>query len=128
VLAAASDAVRGTSGTLRADYLGETIALDSPTLNRFFNTSAFAVPAANAFGSAGRNTIIGPSLSELDASLTRDIRLTGTQVLSLRIEATNLLNSVRFGTIDTAVNSPTFGQVVSIRPMRTIQVNARYRF
>jgi hypothetical protein len=26
------------------------------------------------------------------------------------------------------VNSPTFGQVVSIRPMRTAQFNARFRF
>ena len=39
-----------------------------------------------------------------------------------------MLNSVRFGAIDTAVNSPTFGQVVSIRPMRTVQFNARFRF
>jgi len=39
-----------------------------------------------------------------------------------------LFNSVRFGAIDTGVNSPTFGQVISIRPMRTLQFNARYRF
>jgi hypothetical protein len=51
-----------------------------------------------------------------------------TQVLSLRLEATNVFNSVRFGAIDTAVNSPTFGQVISIQPMRTLQFNARYRF
>ena len=86
------------------------------------------IPAAGTFGNAGRNTIIGPGGSQLDASLGRDIRLTGTQVLSLRLEATNLLNSVRFGAIDTAVNSPTFGQVISIRPMRTLQFNARFRF
>jgi hypothetical protein len=35
---------------------------------------------------------------------------------------------VRFGAIDTAVNSPTFGQVISIRPMRSLQFNARFRF
>ena len=128
VLAAASDAVRGTNGTLRADYVGGAVALDSPSLLRFFNTGAFAVPVAGAFGSAGRNTIIGPGLSQLDATLSRDVRLTGTQVLSLRLEATNLLNSVRFGAIDTAVNSPTFGQVVSMRPMRSVQFNARFRF
>jgi hypothetical protein len=108
-----------TSGTLRADYLGDPIALDPPVAEPLLQHAAFAVPAANAFGTAGRNTIIGPSQSQLDAALTRDIRLTSTQVLSLRVEATNVLNSVRFGTIDTAVNSPTFGQVMSIRPMRT---------
>jgi hypothetical protein len=128
VLAAASDVARGTNGTLRADYLGRPVALDDPTLLRFFNTSAFAIPAAGTFGNAGRNTIIGPADTQLNASLGRDIRLTGTQVLTLRLEGTNLFNSVRFGAIDTGVNSPTFGQVISIRPMRTLQFNARYRF
>jgi len=128
VLANASDVARGTNGTLRADYTGGVVALDSPTLLRFFNTSAFAAPAAGAFGNAGRNTIIGPGQTQLDASLGRDILLTGTQVLSLRLETTNLLNSVRFGAIDSAVNSPTFGEVIAIRPMRTLQFNARFRF
>lgn len=128
VLAAASDVARGTNGTLRADYVGGPVALDDPTLFRFFDTSAFAIPAAGTFGNAGRNTIIGPAETQLNASLNRDIRLAGTQVLSLRLEASNLFNSVRFGAIDTAVNSPTFGQVIAIRPMRSIQFNARYRF
>jgi hypothetical protein len=128
VLAAATDVARGTNGTLRADYLGVPISVDDPTLLHFFNTSAFAVPATGTFGNAGRNTVIGPADTQLNASLTRDVRLTGTQVLSLRLDATNLFNSVRFGAIDTAVNSPTFGQVISIRPMRTLQFNARFRF
>ena len=54
LLSATSDAARGTNGTLRADYTGAPISIDEPTLLRFFNTSAFAVPATNAFGSAGR--------------------------------------------------------------------------
>jgi len=128
VLADASDVARGTNGTLRADYLGGIVALSDPTLLHFFNTGAFAVPVSGAFGDAGRNTIIGPGLTQLNASLGRDIRLTGTQVLTLRLDATNILNSVRFGAIDTGVNSPTFGQVISIQPMRTLQFNARYRF
>ena len=128
VLAAASDVARGTNGTLRANYIGGPVSLDHPTTLRFFNTAAFAAPAGGAFGSAGRNTIIGPGQTQLDASIGRDIRLTGTQVLTLRLEATNVFNSVRFGAIDTAVNSPTFGEVVSIRPMRTLQFNARFRF
>ena len=68
LLSATSDAARGTNGTLRADYTGAPISIDDPTLLRFFNTSAFAVPATNAFGSAGRNTIIGPGTQQVDAS------------------------------------------------------------
>ena len=32
----------------------------------------------------------------------------------------NLLNTVQWAAVDTNVNSPTFGQVLSVRPMRTI--------
>ena len=128
LLSATSDAARGTNGTLRADYTGVPISIDEPTLLRFFNTSAFAVPATNAFGSAGRNTIPGPGTQQVDASISRDVRLTGSQVVSIQLQATNLFNTVRFGAIDSVVNSPTFGQVVTIRPMRTVQLGVRFRF
>jgi len=128
LVGAASDVARGTNGTLRADYVGVPIAIDDPSLLRFFNTAAFVVPASGTFGSAGRNTIIGPWQQQVDASLARDVRLTGNQVISIQVQATNLFNTVRFGAIDTVVNSPTFGQVVSMRPMRTTQLNVRFRF
>ena len=128
LLSSTSDAARGTNGTLRADYTGAPISIDDPTLLRFFNTSAFVVPATNAFGSAGRNTIIGPGTQQVDASVSRDVRLSGNQVVSIQLQATNVFNTVRFGAIDSVVNSPTFGQVVTIRPMRTVQLGVRFRF
>jgi len=60
--------------------------------------------------------------------VTRSITLAGTRVLSLQALASNLFNTVQFATIDTIVNSPTFGQVTSVRPMRRIQLLARFRF
>jgi len=128
LVAAASDVARGTNGTLRADYTGASIALDEPTLLRFFNTSAFVLPPPGRFGSAGRNTIVGPWQHQVDASMARDVRISGTQVVSIQVQATNLFNTVQFASIDTVVNSPTFGQVVSMRPMRTVQLNVRFRF
>ena len=128
LVGATSDVARGTNGTLRADYTGAPISIDDPTLLRFFNTSAFAVPVTGAFGSAGRNTIIGPGTQQIDASISRDVRLSGNQVVSIQLQATNLFNTVRFGAIDSVVNSPTFGQVVTIRPMRTVQLGVRFRF
>jgi len=128
LVGATSDVARGTNGTLRADYTGAPISIDEPTLLRFFNTSAFAVPVTGAFGSAARNTIVGPASQQVDASLTRDVRLSNTQVISIQLQATNLFNSVRFGAVDSVVNSPTFGQVVTIRPMRTVQLGVRFRF
>jgi len=51
-----------------------------------------------------------------------------TRVLTLQLNATNLLNTVNYGTVDTIVNSRTFGQVLSVRAMRSMQVNLRFRF
>jgi len=35
---------------------------------------------------------------------------------------------VNYASIDTVVNSPTFGQVLSVRPMRSMTFNVRVRF
>jgi len=127
VVGAASDVARGTNGSLRADYTGAPVSIGDPTLLQYFNTAAFAVPIPGTFGSAGRNTIIGPAQQQLDATLSRDLRL-GTQGLSIQVRASNVLNSVYFGAIDTTVNSPTFGQVTSFRPRRSVQLNLRFRY
>ena len=126
--AAAADVARGTSGTLRANYSGESIQINDPSIDHFFNTAAFSVPDAGFFGNASRNLIIGPGSRQLNAQFSRDIRLGGTRVLSVNLNATNLLNMVNYGAIDTVVNSPTFGQVTSVRPMRSMQVGLRFRF
>ena len=47
----------------------------------WFNTAAFALPAQNTFGTAGRNVVTGPGLATLDLSLQKE----GT--LHERIEA-----------------------------------------
>ena len=58
------------------------------------------------FGTAARNTIIGPASYQADASVVRDVRLNGRNTISIQVQATNLFNSVRFGSIDTVLNSP----------------------
>ena len=128
VQAAAADVARGTSGTLRANYNGEPIQVNDPTIDLFFNTAAFSVPSAGAFGNASRNLIIGPGSRQLDAQFGRDIRLGGTRVLTVNLNASNLLNMVNYAAIDTVVNSPTFGQVLSVRAMRSMQLGLRFRF
>jgi trimeric autotransporter adhesin len=128
LVGATSDVARGTNGTLRANYTGAVIAIADPTLLHFFNTDAFTAPAAGTFGNAGRNTVIGPGQHLLNAAIGRDVRLSSNRVVSIRVEANNVLNTVRYGTIDTVVNSPTFGQVLSVQPMRSVQLNLRFRY
>ena len=60
VQAAAADVARGTSNSLRANYNGESVQINDPTIDLFFNTAAFSIPATGTFGTASRNMIIGP--------------------------------------------------------------------
>jgi len=129
VTAAVSDVARGTNGTLRANYLqGAPISVPDPTIDRFFNTSAFTIPLTGTFGDASRNMIIGPGSRLLNAQFARDVRMGGNRALTIQVNTNNLLNMVNYGAIDTVVNSPTFGQVLSVRGMRSTQLNLRFRF
>jgi hypothetical protein len=128
VTGAVSDVARGTNGTLRADYTGADISLANPTIDRFFNISAFTIPAPGTFGNASRNLIIGPGSTLLNAQFARDVRLSGNRVISIQLNTNNLLNMVNYAAIDTVVNSPAFGQILSVRGMRSTQLNVRFRF
>ena len=128
VLGDIADVGRGSNGSLRADYTGASVALADPTVAEFFNTAAFLVPPSGQYGDAARNTIPGPGISNASLALTRNITFAGTRGLSVRVQANNVFNTVQFATIDTVVNSPTFGQVIAARPMRTVQIIARLRF
>jgi hypothetical protein len=128
VFGATTSVASGTSGSLRADYLGGPIGLDDETLLRFFNTDAFAVPAAGLFGTSPRNVIIGPGGYVFNAQFSRDMRIGGNRSVGLTINASNLFNTTRWSAIDTNVNSNTFGQVTRFAPMRTITLTTRFRF
>jgi len=128
VLGDIRDVSGGVNGTLRANYDGAPIAVSDPTAEHFFNTAAFSIPVSGTFGNAGRNTIIGPGTSVFNLGVTRNIALGQLRILSVQLLATNLFNTVQFAAIDTVVNSPTFGQVTAVRPMRRVQLIMRLRF
>lgn len=128
VVGATSSVANGTSGSLRANYSGDPIALSDPTLSTFFNTGVFSVPSVNTYGTSPRNIIIGPGGHVVNASFSRDMRIGGNRAVSLVINASNLFNTIQWTSIDTNINSNTFGQVTRFGSMRTITVNMRFRF
>jgi len=90
--------------------------------NRFFNTSAFTLPATATFGNLGRNTIIGPSLTNLDMVIAKNIALTEAVKLQLRVECFNLFNHPNYNIVGRIINDPTtFGKVLSQLDPRQLQ-------
>jgi hypothetical protein len=128
VTGAVNDVAQGVNGSLRANYTGAPIRISNPTIDQYFNTAAFSIPDPGTYGNAGRNIIIGPGSRLLNASFSRDVRLGPNRTVTLDLSATNLLNLVNYTGINTNVNSPSFGQVTSVRPMRSMQLNLRFRF
>ncbi|MDP9268966.1 MAG: TonB-dependent receptor [Acidobacteriota bacterium] len=128
VLGNFGDVARGTNGTLRADYLGGPLGVNDPTVLEWFNTAAFAVPAPGTFGDSTRNMLTGPGTIAFDMSLGKTFAMKEGKTFDFRITANNVFNHPNDTTIDTIVNSPTFGQVIGIGSMRKAQLQARFNF
>lgn len=135
VLGAALDISRGVTGSLRANVVsGQSVSLANPTTSEWFNTDAFCSPGINCvgttgtYGDAGRNIIEGPAQFTFDMSLNKTIALREFRALELRLTANNVFNTPYLSTINTNVNSLTFGQVTGVGNMRRVTMVARFRF
>jgi len=95
--------------------------LANPTVERWFDTSAFVIPPTGNFGNAGRNILTGPGLQTINISLVKNTVLSERATLQFRAEAFNLLNHVNLDLPDNFVGSPTFGQILSAENPRHIQ-------
>jgi hypothetical protein len=128
VLGSFSDVAGGTNGTLRANYTGEPIQSGDHSIKHWFNTDAFKAPPPGAYGTSGRNTIIGPGSAAFNLVLSKNFPLPNSMGVEMRAEADNVLNHPNYSGLDTTVNSPTFGQVTSVASMRKMILSVHYRF
>ena len=96
---------------------------------RFLNPLAFAQPAAGTLGTIARNSIRGMGTRNLDMSLTRIIRVTGTKDLEVRVDLFNAFNWFQWGQPATALNNlAMFGQITAAGAPRVMQFAIKYRF
>jgi hypothetical protein len=70
--------------------------LGGPSL--FFDPCVFSVPDAGTLGNLGRNTLIGPSVFNMDVSLQREFPLGNGRRLQFRAEFFNVTNHPTFRT------------------------------
>jgi hypothetical protein len=108
------------------------------TVGRWFNTDAFVDrlgqnPAAITdfrYGNSARNTIIGPGIISIDASVNKFFRFNeGKHAVELRGEFFNAPNHPIFGPPGTTLRTPTYGVISNTRvDSRQIQVALKYSF
>jgi len=102
--------------------------LDNPTVERWFNTQAFALPAFGTFGNAGRNILEGPGNATVNFSVVKDTAVTERLTMQLRVETFNLLNRANFDLPDLFYGNPTFGRVQSAQNPRRLQLGLKLLF
>ncbi|HKX28284.1 MAG TPA: Cna protein B-type domain-containing protein, partial [Blastocatellia bacterium] len=118
----------GTNGlATRPNLVGDQV--EGPrTVAQWFNTSAFAAPAAGFFGNAGRNIIREPGTHKWDMSFFKNNRLNERMNLQFRAEFFNIFNHTNFNAINTTLGSGSFGQVTGARDPRIIQFGLKLGF
>jgi hypothetical protein len=96
---------------------------------QWFDPSAFAIPAQNTLGNAGRNIIQGPRYSNLDAALHREFRIREGMSLTLRVESFNFTNTPHYSNPNGNAQSPQFGQINGAeQDQRQYQLGLTLRF
>ncbi len=85
------------------------------TIDRWFDTGAFAVPTPARLGTCGRNTQRGPNLVNLDASLARTFPFfSEDRNLEFRWEVFNVLNTPQFGLPERNLSSSSAGRISTL--------------
>jgi trimeric autotransporter adhesin len=118
--------VSGTaiSNTVRADATGLPVSV----AGMLFNTAAFSEPLAGLWGSAGRNTIPGPTTFYLNGAVGRIFRLGERRSIDIQWQAQNLLNYVTINSWGTVLGASNYGLATGAAAMRRMTVNLRVRF
>ena len=73
--------------------------------NQWFNPNAFTLPPTGTYGDTGRNTLIGPGITNVDFSVLKTTPLSEKVRLQFRGEFFNILNHPNFGTPNAVVFS-----------------------
>ncbi len=99
------------------------------TIDRWFDKTAFAVPAAFTFGNSGRNVLVAPGLINLDLLVARNFTINDRTRLEFRGEFYNATNTAHFGRPNAVIGSPQAGTITNTAtPNRQIQLGLRLVF
>jgi len=126
----ATDRANIGTNNQRPDLIGDPNLHGKGTPSQWFNTAAFALPAAGTYGNAGRNIIQGPPIKNVDLAIMKRFVISDRQSFQFRAEAFNLTNHTNFDNPNVTFGGATFGRILSanIGHNRQIQLGGKYSF
>jgi len=139
VSASGDPANTGNDSSGRAQLLpgmNPVLPASQRTPNQWFNTAAYAPPTLYTFGNAGRNTLDGAGLVNIDFSVMKNFVFREGRMLQFRSEFFNLMNTPHFGlnsqggvqAPNRTVNGSGFGRISAAGPARQIQLALKLIF
>jgi Carboxypeptidase regulatory-like domain len=115
----------GAVGSGRAQATGLPVESGSGP----FNLLAFTTPVPGTFGNAGRDTIPGPSLFNLNLSFGRSWKIIDERKrVELRVDSSNTLNHINLTGYYTTVNATNYGLPSNVGATRAITATLRLRY
>jgi hypothetical protein len=116
-------------GVQRPNLVGNpTLPASQRSPSQWFNTAAFAIAPPFTIGSASRNPVRGPSYRDVDVALMRRIPLSAGQILEVRAEAFNALNTTNLGAPNGLAGTASFGTITTALDPRVIQLALKFLF
>jgi len=94
----------------------------------WFNTAAFAKPAAGTDGNLARNLLDAPGVKNIDGGIFRNFKFKERMTLQARGEFTNFFNLVNLNAPTATLSSAQFGQIRTAAAMRQVQLGLRLTF
>jgi hypothetical protein len=89
----------------RADIVGDP-HVSNPTLQRWFNPDAYAVPAPFQYGDSAPNSLFGPGFRNWDLAFLKTFPIRAKWGLEFRAELFNALNHPNFGNPNSNISTP----------------------
>ena len=117
----------GNVNYMRPNVVGDW-RIDQPSRAKWFNTAAFAAPAAFTFGNAGRNILRTDPPRRMDLSVFRKFPIRERVSAEFRAEAYNVLNVVTYGSPTADFANINFGKVLSAQASRSMQLGLKLYF
>jgi hypothetical protein len=125
-----------TTGNLSLTGLGNQRPLvvgdpdvEDRTIQRWFNTTAFAANTPGVWGDTPRGFLRGPAYLNIDLALSRVLQMPNQHRVELRVEAFNLTNRVHLGNPNTTFGSADFGRITGTSAdARVMQFAVKYVF
>lgn len=112
----------------RADIIGNP-SVSNPSLSRWFNPGAFALPQPFTYGNSAPYSLFGPDFVNWDTAVFKQFSLTERFKLQFRTEFFNALNHPNFGNPNSDISVPTqVGTITSAGSPRNIQFSLRLTF